>query len=738
MSPVSRWQRQTRSTPSRRWSERRRFTQLVVEELESRQLLAQVGLTPGWATFGQALPQGMAYDGIQLGSLPTQNDIKNRWEDGSIRFVVLTTFVPLPGNYELVAAPPFTGSANPIIPLASVRLTISGTQYTATLPINPGSFDRWLDGPYVMEGRSVVTPLRSGSQPHPFLRVYFDFRGYSDGESRLDVTVENTLDTPGATAVTYNVTITVIGLNVFQRNNVTHPYLTRWRQVIDTLLPLQSQIIPDFEPAFQAKALPYYLPIVTNGVIPPIGPTFEILGHGHLDPYMPNHAGRPELAPYPDWAARYLVHKHPTQRDYVLANGDLAGSWPIHVRETDGRFVSIDERPNYWLDPRALPGFRPAGDLGQRGPLIPDNAHQPSLAFIPYLLTGDRYYADEMALWANYVLLVTFQDDAYHARGGSMGWLHSNEVRGFGWGLRNLADAAAYLPDEYPLKSYFVEKVVNNLEWLDNYALTHQTPLGTLWERKRLEDFWPKFDDRAWIGLWEQNYLVWAADRANKHGFTGGTYHRDRVGKFHVGLFNVPYFQDGAAPYVMSIGIQDPPGSGNIIYYTELEYLYQGPVQYEGFYGPEARLMILIGLENEWEGAQEAYDYLHTLVAVNPYVLDVPDVAARAGWAVSIDGMRIQDSQEGDQEEGVADTAPETAGPALLDWLTLEELGERIPAAVEARESQLASSMGIVTELVPFSALPYLAESWEIRRSSSIARRTSDLASAVFEELFTL
>ena len=77
----------------------------------------------------------------------------------------LTTFVPLPGNYELVPAPPFQGTAIPIIPPASVRLTISGTQYTATMPTNPSSFDRWLNGPYVMEGRSVVTPVRSGSVP---------------------------------------------------------------------------------------------------------------------------------------------------------------------------------------------------------------------------------------------------------------------------------------------------------------------------------------------------------------------------------------------------------------------------------------------------------------------------------------------------------------------------------------------------------------------------------------------
>ncbi|MDP3685470.1 MAG: hypothetical protein Q8R32_01415, partial [bacterium] len=49
-------------------------------------VLADVGLTSGWATFGQALPQGAARDALQIGDLETQTDVKTRWPDGSIRF----------------------------------------------------------------------------------------------------------------------------------------------------------------------------------------------------------------------------------------------------------------------------------------------------------------------------------------------------------------------------------------------------------------------------------------------------------------------------------------------------------------------------------------------------------------------------------------------------------------------------------------------------------------------------
>jgi hypothetical protein len=46
------------------------------------------------------------------------------------------------------------------------------------------------------------------------------------------------------------------------------------------------------------------------------------------------------------------------------------------------------------------------------GPLAPDDEHQPSLALVPYLLTGDRYYADEMAFWANYGIARLLQEAA--------------------------------------------------------------------------------------------------------------------------------------------------------------------------------------------------------------------------------------------------------------------------------------------------------------------------------------
>jgi len=616
--------------------------------------IANVGLTNGWATFGEVVPQGVATDGLQIGSLPTQTDVKTRWADGSIRFAVVTASVPSTGNYAVTAAAAQTGSFAPQLPSASVTLTIGGVLYTATLPPTPAT-DVWLNGPLVTEGRQVITPVSSSGAAHPFLRVDFDTRVYVDGKARVDVTVENVLDKVGATTVTYDAAISVDGQLVFSRSGVQHYYLTRWRKVFE-VGAAPAAVTPDIFPANLARALPPYLSQVSSMVSSPTGTTYDILQAGALDTNMPDHGGRPELAPFPDWTARYLVHKDATQRSFVLANGDLSGSWPVHVREAENsttsgvgteRLISLDQRPTIWYDSRAKGDLldyvkgspMPIIEYGSttpgpgQSPLIPDNAHQPSLAYVPYLLTGDRYYAEEMVFWANYSMLRTYPADGVR---GSQGILAYNEVRGFGWALRNIAEAAAYYPDSSPVKGYLSQKVTSNLQWLDAYANAQgpSNPFKILWLNKRP-------DGAQYIGLWEQNYLAYAIDRANKLGFAGGTAHRDAIARFQLRLFtsDPDYPEAQAAPYIVDVGT---PSGSSFSFFTTMAQIWAGTSSqtrpFAGYYGPEARINLMMGVEAGWTGAQGAYDFLWpyigttvTYCATGP---SQPDLSCRAGWAL--------------------------------------------------------------------------------------------------------
>ena len=660
-----------------------RRSRLNLESLETRELLdgglaggfAQVGLTEGWATFGQVVPQGYAYEALQLGDLPTQNDIKNYWPDGSIKFALLTTMVPQAGTYPVRTAAPYEGIFAPGVAEVYAGFNFGwGTCY-AVLPTDVGQFDLWLAGPLVAEGRMVVSPVCDGGWEHPTLTVLFDYRAYVDGQFRVDVTVENTLDQVGAGRVDYDVALVVNGQVTFARNGVQHYYLTRWRHVAAVGMFAEAQVTPDFNPVFEAAALPYILPIVANRLSVPVGPNFDILRVGDLNPYMPESSGRPELAPYPEWTARYLVHREPVQKSYVTANGDLAGSWPVHIRQPGGGLVSINQRPRYWVDiPLNRGEDRPAGNMTETGPYLPDVAHQPSLAYVPYLMTGDRYYADEMAFWANFTLLFTFPGDGSYRGANGEGYLWPNETRGYAWGLRNIVDAAAYLPDGDIRKSYLEEKVYHNLSWLENHAATQAGPLGVAWH-------WPigfagdnYYEDpertRVWQSVSQHNLLAWAIDHANKQGYVGGQSFMLAVAQFNISLLSNPVTRDGAAPYWTAIGTRTPPGSPNITWYNRLEQTYRGPSQYPGLFGADARLMVLVGLEYGLPGSQAAYDYLHPQLAIDVFQQFMSDLALRAGWALSLGGelnpgrgRLIVESRDSGVVTGLAASAETTSLP---------------------------------------------------------------------------
>jgi hypothetical protein len=607
---------------------------------------------PGWATFGQVVPRGAAYDTLSLGVLTTQCDVKNRWDDGSIRFAVVTARIPSEGDYELDAAdlghPP---AFAPATTTASVDFTIAGEPWTATLPAAP-SPDLWLSGSEVAEWRSVVSPVGAAGA-HQYLQVIFDVRCYRDGERRVDVTVENPFDKAGATRIDYDVAITVDGTQRFAQAGVIHWYLARWRQVFGLGLE-ESAMRPDFEPDYRANSLPRFQPTISDIEYDASGPTFAIMQRGGLAYNgMGAPGGRPEIAPYPDWAARFLVHERGSARAYVLGTGDCSGSEPFHIRESDGSLVSIDARPQFWLDERGKQWVpisdQPKGDLtatsGGSDPLTADLEHPPSMAYIPYLVTGDRYYADELAFWGNYVLLATHP---YYFRMNERGLVGDGTVRAMAWPLRNLVDAAAYVPDAHPLKAYFARKVANNLAFYDDYvagllpagAPWSQHPPGPLGDSLQITSgYSPGYEGKVLISQWQQNFLAWAIGHANAQGFAGGDSLRDRIVAFQLKLFTSEpdYPRDCACPYYPSVGTYD--ASGVWTPFTTMRQMYDNSIDIQvppaGYYGADARLSLQSAVALGLPRAQESLDYLMAQAGMPD------DLVSRAGWALIASDVEV-------------------------------------------------------------------------------------------------
>src|SRR5438477_12970544 len=64
-------------------------SQAAQESLAKPTQVAKIEATKGWATFGLALPAGLAWESLKVGSEETQADVKTRWPDRSIRFCVV-------------------------------------------------------------------------------------------------------------------------------------------------------------------------------------------------------------------------------------------------------------------------------------------------------------------------------------------------------------------------------------------------------------------------------------------------------------------------------------------------------------------------------------------------------------------------------------------------------------------------------------------------------------------------
>jgi hypothetical protein len=184
--------------------------------------------------------------------------------------------------------------------------------------------------------------------------------------------------------------------------------------------------------------------------------------------------------------------------------------------------------------------------------------------------------------------------------------------------------------------------VVNNLAWMDELAETHRAPLDTVLEGP--DGYKP---DHIVVSVWQQTYLAWAIDHARQQGYPGGLKLRDRMVRFRLKLFTSgkDFPREFAGIAWPTVGLKT--GSGKIDYITSFAGLFKEncppgskPDQFAGLYGVDARLALMLAIQNGWPGAREAYRFVYTKIAVEPYLSGVSDLAHRAGWAIALEGEK--------------------------------------------------------------------------------------------------
>jgi hypothetical protein len=531
--------------------------------------------------------------------LSTQVDVKRSWPDGSLKFALLSAVLPaLPASgaveLELLNAPaPSAGpTPGPEALLAEADLeaaasfaTTAGGPYTAALRerLSAGGATAWLAGPLAVEYHVDGPPEDAAGTPHPQLGVSLRVRWYPSlpGTARIEVVADNVW-AEARGDVAYDVTVTrgATPAPVYERTGVVHFHNARWRKVVWWGAPY-----PDLSYEYDLEYLS------GTGLVPKWDPSLavdeaaiasqhaawlaaprEILENGVIEDYFPTTGGRDDIGPYPAWAVRYLLSMDPRARDVTLGCGDLAGSFSIHLFErATGRLVSIDDRPECspWGDQRyAEPADVLPAPVGEETtPYTTDNAHQPSLAYVPYLVTGDRWYLEELYYWASYVMLSQSYTTEDWGRNRDAGLVRGDQVRGQAWALRQLGDAAALALDGSWELDYFGAKLGNNLDWYAS-AMRGPPPANALgwWgaQSNRGEDGGRPdenmaADVRYYTSPWMSDFLIWSFDHLVELGHAEAAVPRDWLAAYLVGRFSHgPGFNpfDGA-PYHLAVLAED-------------------------------------------------------------------------------------------------------------------------------------------------------------------------------------
>lgn len=447
-------------------------------------------------TFGHAFrpgdwPSGRDLTAIWNGrEVPLQADVKTRYPDGSVRHAVLHVANPDGGSEAqmmLVHTAP-RGTAAPVDVGAGLLARGYDLQLTLTFAdgksstvsagqllrqaVQSGRLDQWLSGPLASEARveTKVGPLQ----------VVFDIRALADGSVRTSVGVHNDAMQGPDGNLPYRATISMAGQTVVS-HQLDQPSYTNWREVIWAgNYPSKAQAIYDM-PYLQATGLlPAYDTTVSykdqavylhaSKLTPE---NTKPLATANIYGSMPDAGFRPDIGPLPNWAAAYIISQDPAARLALLENGEAAGGVPWHVRDPATNMpLKATDHPKVWIDGRATlgeNGYVPR-KIG-KSEFFPDMAHQPSLSFVPYLITGDRYYLNNLQSQAAWNIMA--YNPAY--RGYEKGVNMGDQVRAQAWVKRELAFVSAISPDSDPMNKYFDQMLQTRLDWYVSEYITNAT-----------------------------------------------------------------------------------------------------------------------------------------------------------------------------------------------------------------------------------------------------------------------
>lgn len=461
--------------------------------------------------FGQGFREGevAGHPGLVLGGMPlaSQAEVKSRWADGSVKFAVMSCHLPALAQGEALQigfrdvgqSPPVTTvSAAPFLDPAydfdaTIVLESSGQTLvcSAREMLASGAFEVWQSGPIsttLILREHLARSFDVGFDAHHSLRPLFHVTFFPRTHDVFVRAILENADTRVLQDQSYDLRLELGDAQpsiVYEQDGILHKARTRWtRRAWIGGAPAPLDVEHDLDHLIAGNFL---VPMRTNPLSPAardalwqehLGRSLALYEAGDLRPSMGSPGWHKQIGPYPQWDVEALRGDGDHRLlERMLKNADLAAAWPLHYREGDvrgfdelgmiagqGRVLSTRMRPTIMLmsltysythvEDRVVPL-----QTLSYGPWTLSREHLPNLHYVPYLVTGDPFYLEEMQFTASWAQ--GYPNGAatnyFYGRGptGREGLIFSRSPRCMAWTGQQRLHTAFISPDGTPEKAYF-------------------------------------------------------------------------------------------------------------------------------------------------------------------------------------------------------------------------------------------------------------------------------------------
>ena len=214
---------------------------------------------------------------------------------------------------------------------------------------------------------------------------------------------------------------------------------------------------------------------------------------------------RPEIGPMTEAQADYVIYGSSSSLQTLIAQAEACATAPIHWRdEKTGAFLDFQQYASASINPNdghpLIPSPPPPRDNGKQDRRFfrAESSHTPGLAYLPFLLTDDPYYLEELeALGALAIGFSAFFRDQYHLPGLAS----PHQTRSFAWSMRSLFQLGVVSPEHPPRwllpKSYWRKCVADSRAFMQLYM---NSPA-------RIHRYFRVFPVTAKVGGWQESFV---------------------------------------------------------------------------------------------------------------------------------------------------------------------------------------------------------------------------------------